>query len=263
MQRRRLLTTIPAATLTLSWALRAFASVMPAEVKGSSLKVPDTLKAALSNPRRATEDLKRDQFRKPGETMVFYGIKPGMKVAELMTAAGYFTGVLAETVGETGQVYGQNSTWLRERFPDGQRPLAGLIDKQGYKNVTELNTELDDPKLPPGLDAVFMVMFYHDTVWMKVDRAAMNRAVFAALKPGGIYGVIDHVAPRGAGLTEVNKTHRIERRVVVEEITAAGFQLAEETDLLANPDDPLTVPVSRQELRGHTNQFVLKFRKPA
>jgi len=115
--------------------------------------------------------------------------------------------------------------------------------------------------LPGSLDAVFIVMFYHDTVWMNVDRAAMNRAVHAALKPGGVYGVIDHVAARGTGLTEANKTHRIERHIVVDEVTAAGFQLTAETDLLANPADPLNVPVSRQELRGHTNQFMLKFNK--
>ena len=240
----------------------AGAAAMPAQVPGASLKVPDAIKKALASARRSTEDLKRDADRKPGETMVFFGVKPGMKVAELMTGAGYFTSVLAETVGDGGKVYGQNNMWLRERSGDNHRPLAGLIDRQGYKNIVELNSELDTPMLPEGLDAVFIVMFYHDFVWLNVDRAAMNKAVLAALKPGGIYGIIDHRALGGTGVTEANKTHWIERGPVVAEITAAGFQLAEETDLLANPKDPLNVSVFQQELRGRTDQFVLKFKKP-
>ncbi|MBY0508703.1 MAG: hypothetical protein K2P94_00995 [Rhodospirillaceae bacterium] len=263
MKRRAVLSMLPAAAFAPLLPRLSFAAAMPAMVPAAALKPNDALKKALASPRRPTEDIKRDDARKPAETMTFYGIKPGMQVAELMTATGYFTAVLAETVGDTGKVYGQNSKWLRERFKDGQRPLANLIDKVGYKNIVELNSELDDPMLPEGLDAVFIVMFYHDTVWMNVDRAAMNRAVLKALKPGGVYGVIDHVAPSGAGVTEVNKTHRIERQVVINEISSAGFQLAEETDLLANPKDPLTVPVFQQELRGHTNQFVLKFKKSA
>jgi predicted methyltransferase len=265
MKRRAVLSMLPAAAFAPAFTTvlprLSFAAALPAMVPGASLKPSADLKKAMASARRPTEDIKRDDARKPAETMTFFGIKPGMKVAELMTATGYFTAVLAETVGDTGKVYGQNNKWLRDRFKDGQRPLANLIDKGGYKNIVELNSELDDPMLPEGLDAVFMIMFYHDTVWMNADRAAMNRAVLKALKPGGVYGIIDHVAPAGAGLTEVNKTHRIERQVVVNEITAAGFQLAEETDLLANPKDPLTVPVFQQELRGHTNQFVLKFKK--
>ena len=261
MKRRAILAMLPSAALTPLLPRLAFGGTMPAMVPASSLKPSEALKKALTSARRSTEDIKRDGDRKPAETMDFYGVKAGMKVAELMTASGYFTAVLAEAVGDTGVVYGQNNAWLRERFENGQRPLADLIDKQGYKNIVEVNAELEDPKLPAGLDAVFIVMMYHDVVWMNVDRAAMNRAIFKTLKPGGIFGVIDHVAPRGTGLTEVNKTHRIERHVVVDEISAAGFQLVEETDLLANPKDPLTVSVFQQELRGHTNQFVLKFRK--
>jgi predicted methyltransferase len=205
--------------------------------------------------------VKRDAGRKPAETMAFFGVKPGMQVAELMTSRGYFTAVLAETVGETGKVYGQNNKWLIERVKG--RPLANLIDKQGYKNIVEVNSELEDPQLPTGLDAVFMIMFYHDMFWLNNDRAAVNAAVMKALKPGGVYGIIDHHAPPGSGITEVNKTHRIERHVVVDEVTKAGFVLAEETDLLENMKDPLTVSVFQQELRGSTHQFVLKFKKPA
>ena len=258
ISRRLLLAAAPLLSVTFP----GFAAPDAKIIKASTLVVPDSLRKAVASPRRPAEDVKRDDGRKPAETMAFYGIKPGMKVAELMTTKGYFTAVLAETVGDTGKVYGQNSKWLRERFKDNQRPLSQLIDKQGYKNIVELDTELEDPKLPDGLDAAFMIMFYHDCFWLNVDRAAMNKAVFKALKPGGIYGIIDHHAGPGMGITDVNKNHRIERYVVVDEVTKAGFTLAEETDLLENSQDPLNVPVFQQELRGHTHQFVLKFKKP-
>jgi predicted methyltransferase len=221
-------------------------------------------KAILDSPRRVEADKKRDADRKPAETMAFFGVTPGMKVSELMSSRGWFTAVLAEAVGDTGKVYGQNNKWLRERFKDTQRPLADLVDKAGYKNIVEQNTELEDLQLPAGqLDAVFVVMFYHDLYWLGVNREAMNKSVMSALKPGGVYGIIDHHAAPGMGATDVNKNHRIERHVVIEDITKAGFVLAEETDLLENAKDPLNVNVFQQELRGHTNQFVLKFKKPA
>jgi predicted methyltransferase len=265
--RRRMVLTASAAigaVLALPRVRTAQAALATKVVHKEQIVAAPGLRAAILNsPRRPEADKKRDADRKPAETMAFFGIGPGMKVAELMTSRGYFTAVLAEAVGETGVVYGQNNKWLRERFKDTQRPLADLIDKAGYRNIVEHNTELEDLQLPAGqLDAVFVVMFYHDLYWLGVDRAAMNKSIMAALKPGGIYGIIDHHAAPGMGIMDVNKNHRIERHVVVEDIAQAGFELAEETDLLENPKDPLNVNVFQQELRGHTNQFVLKFRKP-
>ncbi len=199
--------------------------------------------------------------------MAFYGIKPGMKVAELIASTGYFTAVLAEAVGETGTVYGQNNKamldFLHEQLKGGNRPLANLIDNQGYKNIVEVNSELDDPMLPDSLDAVFIVMIYHDTIDLNWNAAAMNKAVYSALKPGGVYGVIDHHAAPGMGVSDVGKNHRIEKSTVVNEVTAAGFELVEATDLLANPDDPLDISVFAPDIRDRTNRFVLKFVKPA
>lgn len=131
MKRRDVLSLLPAAACVQLLPRMSFAVTMPAMVPAASLKPSDALKKAMANPRRPTEDIKRDGARKPAETMTFFDIKPGMKVAELMTATGYFTAVLAETVGDTGKVYGQNNAWLRERFKDGQRPLSNLIDKVG------------------------------------------------------------------------------------------------------------------------------------
>ncbi|MCB2108380.1 MAG: class I SAM-dependent methyltransferase [Rhodobacteraceae bacterium] len=233
-------------------------------VHAADIVVPDALRAAINSDRRPEADKKRDAGRKPAETMAFFGIKPGMTVAELMTSRGYFTAVLAEAVGPSGKVYGQNNKWLRDRVKDTNRPLAGLLDTGNYPQIVEQNTELEDLQLPAGqLDAIFMVMFYHDLYWLGADRAKLNAGVMAALKPGGIYGIIDHHAAPGMGVLDVNKNHRIEKYAVIDDVTKAGFELAEETDLLENPRDSMKVSVFQQELRGFTNQFVLKFRKPA
>jgi predicted methyltransferase len=252
-------------SLALTPHMRAHAALPAKIVYKNQIVVPETLrKAILESPRRPEADKKRDADRKPAETLAFFGVKPGMQVCELMTSRGYFTGCLAEAVGDTGKVYGQNNKWLRERIKPDNRPLGALITAGGYKNIIEQDTELEDLQLPHGqIDAVFMVMFYHDTYWLGINREAMNASVKASLKPGGIYGIIDHTAAPGMTTLDVNKNHRIERHVVIEDVTKAGFEFAEETDLLENPKDPLNVNVFQQELRGHTNQFVLKFRKPA
>jgi len=267
IQRRHLLAGSAAlgTAALLGWPTSITRAALPGKiVHKKDIVTPEALrKAVLDSPRRPEADKKRDDGRKPAETMAFFGVAPGMKVSELMSSRGYFTAVLAEAVGETGKVYGQNNKWLRERFKDNQRPLADLVDKAGYKNIVEQNTELEDLQLPAGqLDGIFVVMFYHDLYWLGVDREAMNKSVMAALKPGGVYGIIDHHAAPGMGAMDVNKNHRIERHVVIEDITKAGFVLAEETDLLENAKDPMTSNVFQQELRGQTNQFVLKFKKP-
>jgi predicted methyltransferase len=255
----------PAMLLAAATASRTRgARAAPVFVGKDALKVSPELRQAMASPRRPEAERKRDIGRKPAETMAFFGIKPGMTVAELMTSNGYFTAVLAETVGESGKVYGLNNQWLRDRFKDTGRPLAELLTKGGYKNIVEVSAELEAPQLPTSqFDAIFIIWFYHDFYWMGVDRGDMNKAIMAALKPGGLYGIIDHAAADGVGIGEVAKSHRIEKSVVIEDITQAGFELIEETDVLANPRDPMNVSVFQQELRGSTNQFVLKFRKPA
>ncbi len=265
MNRRDILWALSGSAAASTVPGTAWATTAQKVVPASSLKAPEALRTAILNSTRRPEaDRKRDDSRKPAETMVFYGIRPGMTVAELVTSRGYFTGVLAETVGNTGKVYGQNNKWMRDRIKDTQRPLGELITKGGYTNIIEHNTELEDLQFPAGqLDAVFIVMFYHDLYWLNVDRAAMNKGVMAGLKPGGTYAIIDHHASPGMGALDVNKNHRIERAMVVDDVLKAGFVLAEETDLLENLKDPLNVAVFQQELRGHTHQFVLKFKKPA
>ena len=134
--------------------------------------------------------------------------------------------------------------------------------KPAVGNVSVVVQELDALALrPASLDAVFLVQFYHDTYWMEVDRAAMNRVVFDALKDGGVYLVIDHSAPPGSGAEHVSSLHRVDERLVVDEILAAGFSLESESDLLRNGDDSREINVFKAPIRGRTDRFVLKFTK--
>jgi len=225
------------------------------------IQTPDYIRAALSSGRRRASDRKRDDARKPGELLAFYQIGPGQKVAELMAGTCYITSIVAEIVGDTGAVYATNSQQLIDRFKGS--PARKLIDQFDLSNVVEVISEPDEPGLPTGeLDAVLSFMIYHDMVWLGADRPAMNAAVFRSLKPGGIYAVMDHHAPAGAGITVVQDTHRIEKDVVVDEVQAAGFELEDETDLLENPDDALDTMVHEKSVKDRTHRFVLKFRKP-
>jgi predicted methyltransferase len=221
----------------------------------------DTLRASVDAPERKQEDRDRDANRKPYETMQFFGITAGMKVAELMTVGGYYGELLARAVGPTGHVYAHNSPFAEKKFAEPE--LDTRLKQPDLSNVTKLVAELEDPGLPAGqLDEVLMILTYHDSVWLKVDRKRMNAAVFAALKPGGIYGIIDHQTAAGAGESATKTLHRIEKDVVVKDVLAAGFVADGESDLLQHPEDDHTKNVFDPSIRGKTDQFVLRFRKP-
>ncbi|HEX2671089.1 MAG TPA: SAM-dependent methyltransferase [Polyangiaceae bacterium] len=230
--------------------------------------VPDYVRAAVDAPDRSAADRALDAGRKPDLLLAFFGIRPGMRVAELGAGGGYTSELLARVVGSTGKVYVQNSAFILERFANG--PLTERLAKPELTqlaNVVRSDRPFDDP-LPAevkDLDAVLDVLFYHDTVWQGVDREKMNRAVFAALKSGGVYGIVDHSALPGSGLTAVESVHRIEEKVLREEIERAGFRLVSEGSFLKNPSDTRdwsTSPRVVGERRGTSDRFVLKFQKP-
>jgi predicted methyltransferase len=227
--------------------------------------VPAPIRAIVDAADRDPEDKKLDGGRKPAELLAFAGIKPGMKVADLAAGGGYTTELLARAVGPAGVVYGQNSPFIIEKF--AEKPWAARLAKPANKNVVKVTREFDDP-LPPeakDLDAVMLVLFYHDTFWMKTDQAKMNAAIFRALKPGGVYVIVDHSARPGAGTTEVQSLHRIEESVVRKEVAAAGFKLAAEAAFLRMPEDKgdwNTAPFAAADKRGTSDRFTLKFVKP-
>jgi len=214
---------------------------------------------------RSSEDRELDKGRHPIEFLRFLDLKPDMKVAEISSGGGYTTELLARAVGPKGIVYGQNSKFVLERF--AEKPWGERLQKPVMKNVIRVDRDFDAP-LPPeakGLDAVVDVLFYHDTVWQKTDRDRMNRAIFEALRPGGIYVIVDHSARQGSGTSETQTNHRIEESVVRSEIEKAGFKLIASADFLRNPADTRDWSASPRvagERRGTSDRFVLKFVKP-
>lgn len=243
----------------------------PAEYPGCGAARPgptasDPVRQAVEASDRTPEDRALDPGRKPEQLLTFFGIAPGQRVAELGAGGGYTAELLARVVGPSGRVYGQNSKFLLQRF--AEKPWSERLRKPVMQNVVRVDRAFDDP-LPPEaapLDAVLNVLFYHDTVWQGVDREAMNRAIFRALRSGGIYGIVDHSARPGDGLVRTETLHRIEERLVVEEIERAGFRLVEQGYFLKNCADtrdwnaaPRAVAAGQ---RGTSDRFVLKFVKP-
>jgi predicted methyltransferase len=226
----------------------------------------DMARGVVEAPDRTPEDRALDAGRRPAELLAFIGVRPGMRVAEIGAGYGYTTELLARAVGPTGVVYGQNNRFIRERF--AEKPWSERLAKPVMKPVVRVDREFDDP-LPPeatDLDAVVNVLLYHDTVWMRTDRARMNRAIFGALKPGGVYVVVDHSGRAGTGTTETQSLHRIEEKVVRAEIESAGFRLAADADFLRNPSDTRdwnAAPRAAGERRGTSDRFVLKFVRPS
>jgi len=219
----------------------------------------------VAAPDRSDVERALDAGRYPAETLAFFDIRPGMRVAELGAGGGYTTELLARMVGPTGRVYGQNPKFVLERF--AEKPWSERLAKPVNAPVVLVDREFDDP-LPPeakDLDAVLIVLFYHDTAWLGTDRARMNASVFAALRSGGIYGVIDHSARPGTGTSDTKTLHRIEESVLVGEIEKAGFVLDVAAEFMRNPADPRdwnASPTAAGEKSGTADRFVLKFRKP-
>jgi predicted methyltransferase len=220
--------------------------------------------AIIDEADRTPEDKELDAGRHPVQLLQLMQVQPGMRVAELAAGKGYTTEILARAVAPTGQVYAQNPDafvkFIGESWP--QR-LARPVNQ----NVVRVDREMDAP-LPPeahDLDVVLANLVYHDFVWLGADRGAMNRAVFASLKPGGAYIVVDHAAAKGRGLEDVKTLHRIEEETVVAELTAAGFKLDKRGEFLRNPEDTRdwnASPSTAGEKRGTSDRFALRFVKP-
>jgi len=230
-----------------------------------SSDVSDEIEAAIAAPDRSLDDRMLDAGRRPGEVLEFFRIGPKQRIGELFAGGGYTTELMARTVGEGGTIYAQNSKEILEKF--ARKPWTERAKKPVMKNVVAIVRPIDAPFPPEAkdLDAVITILNYHDTVWMKADRPKMNKAVFDALKPGGVYGIVDHSAVVGSGVRDVETLHRIESEVVRQEVIAAGFKLDGESDVLRVPGDSRdwsTSPRAAGEKRGTSDRFTLRFIKP-
>ena len=227
--------------------------------------LPSFLSAALSDPARPEGDRARDAGRKPGEILMFAGLRPGMKVVDLVPGSGYFTRILSRAVGPAGRVYAYVPDELTVLAKGRPPSVAAFIGKPPYGNTRMILQTLPTFSAPEKVDLVFTAQNYHDmhlSFMGPADLSVVNRRVFAALKPGGVYLVIDHSAKAGTGLRDAESLHRIDAALVRREIEAAGFIYEGESRVLRNPRDSLTVNVFDPSIRGQTDQFVYKFRKP-
>lgn len=219
--------------------------------------------AALVDARRPEADTVRDALRHPAEIMAFTGVQPGWRIADVGPGGGYYSRLFAVAVGEGGHVYGIDRP---NAAPD--RPRAMLAVAPQYQNISVLQAGYSGWTIDEPLDAVFISQIYHDFFYpqLNVDVPAFNRAVFDALRPGGVYVIIDHAAVAGHAINTAEPRadlHRIDQAQVIREITAAGFVLEEESQVLRHPEDNRTLRVFEGDIRGRTDQFVLRFRKPA
>jgi len=218
------------------------------------------------DPDRLEADRALDAGRHPEELLAFLEVAPGLRVGEIGAGGGYTTELVARAVGERGRVFAENNRLVLERF--AAKPWADRLQRVAMRNVVRVDREFDDPFPPEArdLDAVYINLFYHDTVWMGADRDRMNRAVFAALRPGGFYFVIDHASRSGRGVADAQTLHRIDEAFVIAEVERAGFELRAVGDFLRNPADKHdwnASPRTAGERRGTSDRFALQFEKPA
>ena len=222
-------------------------------------KTPDYA-AIVAAPDRTDADRQVDQRRQPAKMLAFAGVWTGMRILDMEASAGYSTELLARTVGPAGIVYAQDSAAVIERLVKDKFDIRA--QKPAMKNVVHVVRDFDDP-IPPdvsGLDMITFFFAYHDITYMQVDRAVMNRKMFAALKPGGFLIIADHSAKPGDGTNVAKTLHRIEESTLRQEIEAAGFKLVAEGDFLRNPEDPREAAVFRPQVPN--DEFVLKYQKP-
>lgn len=246
---------------TVSWFCAALTlAIVPAYAE----RVPAYISAAVADSARPAADTARDADRKPAECLAFAGVKPGDRVADLIPGRGYFTRIFAKAVGRKGWVYAYFPSDIDAVYAKNKVTIPPPPDSN-YPNVSFIHAPVAKFVTPEKLDVVWTSQNYHDLhdkFFGPADVSAVNKAIFDALKPGGVYIVLDHVAEAGSGLRDTDTLHRIDPAIVKKEVEAAGFKFVSESKMLHNPADPHTALVFDKSIRGHTDQFIFKFRRP-
>lgn len=252
MSRNLTLAAVSAACLSLAAAAMAQTSV------------PANISAAVADASRPAADSQRDADRKPAEMLVFAGVRPGQTVVDFWPGGGYFTRIFAKAVGPNGTVYAVYPPPRPSTDPARPTPTPAVVTlaaSPGYANVKPVLAPGGAIAIPTKADLVWTSQNYHDVKNLPgIDMMAVNKSIFDALKPGGTYVVLDHAANAGASVTST--LHRIDPAVVRREVEAAGFRFEGESNVLRNASDDHSKNVFDPSLRGHTDQFILKFRKP-
>ena len=230
---------------------------------GAAHAASPAIDAAIADTARSAGDRARDADRKPAVMLEFSGVKPGMVVGEILPGGGYFTRLFSDVVGPNGKVIAYVPDEMLAKYPKAINGANAVAAEPGHKNVQVVH----DPALAPGPANVADVMWtsqnYHDLHNIPgLDLVAFNKVIYAIVRPGGVYVVLDHSAPAGSGTADTDTLHRIDEATVRKEVEAAGFVFDGESKALANPADPRTAAVFDPAIRGHTDQFVLRFRKP-
>ena len=251
---------------------------------GAGASISALIADAIADPARPSDQVARDADRKPAGVAAFSGLRPGARVADFMSGGGYFTRIFSRIVGPSGRVYAflpdeqlahcraeevAGTRALEHQAASEQKPAfehkRASEHRLAFANVSVLTGPANDFRAPEPLDLVFTSQNYHDLhdkFMRPTDAAVFNRAVFNALKPGGAFVIIDHAAQPGSGLRDTDILHRIDPASIIREVQAAGFVLEAQSDLLRNPADNHMLMVFAPEVRGHTDQVFLRFRKP-
>jgi predicted methyltransferase len=276
MQPTRFLAALGLAALSIGATAQPARTVKPASgtaapavstATAATAGAAQTIAAAVADASRPDADRQRDANRKPAETLAFAGVKPGDVVAELLPGGGYFTRLFSKTVGPSGHVYAlvpAPSPTAPPDAPDFAARVRALAADPNYSNVSVVVQAFSQLKSPVPTDLVWTSQNYHDLHnFPGVDVGVFNQLVFDALKPGGLYVILDHASEPGSGVRDTATLHRIDPETVKQEVLAAGFTFVGGSDVLRRPDDGHGVKVFDPSVRGRTDQFLLKFRKPA
>ena len=256
--------------------LLGFAMLCALGIAAAHAAVPAYITAAIDDSARPAADKTSDPARKPADLIAFAGIKPGDRVADIVPGGGYFTRLFSKVVGAKGHVYALIPESIASKAPPEKlQPIRAVVADPAYRDNTSLEIRpYDRLDLGAPLDAVWISQNYHDIYGavsvFSVDgttgtdaAAKLDAAVFKALKPGGVFVVVDHTAKPGAGEADAHALHRIDPAMVIAQAKAAGFVLEGRSDVLGNPQDAHDKSVFAAEIKGHTDKFVLRFRKPA
>jgi len=243
------------------------APTAPAAESAAPTTETDVYAAAVASPDRLPGDYEKDAGRKPAKVLAFFGIKPGMTVLETFAGGGYYTDLLSKVVGPEGHVVAHENTPMVNfggeeyvaRYADGRLPNVEILMAENNEFMVGENE----------FDAITIILNFHDLYWesekygwVKIDVEPFLAELYKGLKPGGILGVVDHSAVDGSPPETGNTLHRIDEGFTIDTLTAAGFVLDGKSDVLRNPDDDRTLLVFDPSIRGKTDRFVLRFRKP-